>query len=652
MSTLNKTKILLIEDNAADVKLLEHHLQEASIKHDLFRADTLFEGIEIALEKDIEIVLLDLTLPDSSGFKTLSKYLDRVPNIPVIVMTGMNNEIVGNQAIKAGAQDFLVKGQFDGKLLGRAIRYSLQRYKTQLQLEETARDLAISKRRSLEAQKMANFGNWEMNIVSNEMNWTDQIFRIFDRLPSSFSPTLSDYINHVHAEDRSLVEGFFEAAVKDSELHTLEHRIVTGDHNIRHVALRAKVYYEEMNKKILLVGVIQDITERKISEQLIIQQNVSKNTFYFKEEALSDIGFHIRTPLSSIVNLLFLLDKTQGDAQQKEYVGGLKTSVDDLSMMVNNMLNLSMLASDELKADRSEFKIQNLLKSMEKVLQIKADKNGANIFFKWGENLPEVILSDSNKITQILYNLVEYVLLNHAEESPLDIKINHEAQQGPNGLLDIAIIDKESWLGSKVIDELLNSESLLQLNEVGQTKDKKQISKLGFAVALKLIKALEGDINISDKDDTGTTYRIKIPIEKVQKQQRDEVGLPEIPIKILLVEDHFLNQIATKRVLTTWSEKISVDIAENGLIAIEKFRAHGYDLILMDLQMPVMGGLEASKRIRETDQVPIIALTANASKHEMDRCTDIGLNDYLAKPFQPEDLYDKILSILIPAAEL
>ncbi|MFT7451716.1 MAG: DNA-binding response OmpR family regulator, partial [Patescibacteria group bacterium] len=400
MSTLNKTNILLIEDNSADYKLLEHHLMEASIKHDLYRADTLFEGIEISLEKPIEIVLLDLSLPDSNGFKTLSKFLDRVPNVPVIVMTGMNNEIVGNQAIKAGAQDFLVKGQFDGKLLGRAIRYSLQRYKSQLKLEETAKNLAISENRFLEAQEMASFGNWEMDIVSNEMTWTNEIFRIIDRQPNSFSPTLSDYISHVHAEDRVTVEAFFEAAAKDSELHNIEHRIVTGEHNVKHVDLQAKVSFEEINNKILLVGAIQDVTARKISEQLLLEKNVSKNTFQFREEALADIGFHIRTPLSSIVNLLFLLEKTNGDVQQKEYIDGLKISVDDLSMMVNNMLNFSMLASKELKIDESEFKIRDLLKSMKKVLQIKAEKNRSTILFNWSESLPRIILSDSNKITQ------------------------------------------------------------------------------------------------------------------------------------------------------------------------------------------------------------------------------------------------------------
>ncbi|MFK7810634.1 MAG: response regulator [Saprospiraceae bacterium] len=650
MSALNKTNILIIEDNTPDYKLLEHHLQEASIKHDLFRADTLFEGIEIALEKPIDIVLLDLSLPDSTGFKTLSKFLDRVNAIPVILMTGMNNEIVGNQAIKAGAQDFLVKGQFDGKLLGRSIRYSLQRYKTQNKLRETARDLEISERRFLEAQEMASFGNWEMDIVSNEMSWTDEIFRIFERQPNSFSPTLSDYVEYVHAEDRNKVETFFENAAKDSELHSLEHRIVSSEHKVRYLKLQARISFEESNKKILLVGAIQDITERKISEQLILEKNVSKNTFHFREEAMADIGFHIRTPLSSIVNLLFLLEKTNEEGQQKEYIDGLKTSVDDLSIMVNNMLNFSMLASEELKLEESEFKIKDLLKSMNKVLQIKADKNNADINLKWEESLPEVVVSDSNKITQILYNIIEYNLLSNTAKSILDIQLNHQQGADVKSLLEISICDKKTWLDTKAIKELFDSESLLQNTDPKQTKNRKEIGRLGFAVALKLLKTLKGTINISNKENEGTEYRIEIPVERVHKRQRDGAGLPEIPIKILLVEDHFLNQIATKKVLTTWSDKITVDIAENGLIAVEKCRAYGYDLILMDLQMPVMGGLESAKRIRETDSVPIVALTANASKPEMNKCKEIGINDYLSKPFQPEDLYDKILSLLVPIA--
>ena len=127
--------------------------------------------------------------------------------------------------------------------------------------------------------------------------------------------------------------------------------------------------------------------------------------------------------------------------------------------------------------------------------------------------------------------------------------------------------------------------------------------------------------------------------------------MPDSPVKILLVEDHFLNQMATKKLLTAWSPFVTVDIAENGMIAVEKFKAHGYDVILMDLQMPTMNGFDATVRIREKSKVPILALTASASKNEADRCFEIGMNDYMSKPFKPQELYFKIMTALAAVPE-
>ena len=114
------TNILLIEDNAGDAQLVKFYMKDAAFKYEFFVAETFFEGADIINQQEVDIVLLDLSLPDSQGFRTLTRYFEGGYAIPVIVLTGVNNEIVGNQAVKAGAQDFLVKGQFDGKLLGRA----------------------------------------------------------------------------------------------------------------------------------------------------------------------------------------------------------------------------------------------------------------------------------------------------------------------------------------------------------------------------------------------------------------------------------------------------------------------------------------------------------------------------------------------------
>ena len=644
-----KTSILLIEDNAGDVNLIQLFLKDSSVKHELYHVETFFDGVELATNKEIDLVLLDLTLPDSSGFKTLSNWLEKFPNLPVIVLTGINNEIVGNQSVKAGAQDFLVKGQFEGKTLGRSIRYSIQRFKTQIKLEETARNLAISEKRYAEAQEMAKFGNWEMDIVSNKMKWTHEIFRVFGFQPNSISPTLSDYMRYVHIDDREKVEKFFEAATKDGKLHKLEHRIIIDGRNLKYVVIQAKVYYEDSDSKILLVGALQDITESKISEQLIIEKNLSNKTSKVKEQALADIGFHIRTPLSSIVNLLFLLEKSSVSKQQQEYLDGLKVSTDDLLIMVNNLLNFSVLVNEEIKPEDEEFNFKNFLQSVDKIMQIKTENAKVELEMDIKSAIPDNIVSDINKLTQILYNLIENAVKDTEDHGKVKLEVETIATQNPDHMhLQFRVTNEGAGLTAERVEELKEAEKLLAIyNQDAESKDPK---RFGMAITTKLVKILSGSLDINSEEGKGTTIEVDIPVKIARTVQFVSGEKPGSPIKILLVEDHFLNQIATKKVLTTWSDMVSVDIAENGLVGIEKFREHGYDIILMDLQMPVMNGMDSASKIREESQVPIIALTANSSKQEADKCYEIGINDYLVKPFKPEELYSKIMHLLVAVA--
>ena len=644
MNNKTRTSVLLIEDNKADVDLFKIHMQESSIKHDLLVADTFFEGIDFIQNNNIDIALLDLTLPDSSGFKTLSNFLEKAPNIPVIVLTGVNNEIIGNQSVKAGAQDFLVKGQFDGKLLGRSIRYALQRFKTHVKLEEVVNDLAISKKRYIDAQNMAHFGNWELDLVSNEMTWADEIYCIFGFQPNGFAPTLSGYLNYVHVEDKSKVEDFFNKVAKDGNTHNIEHRVVVEGKNIKHLALQAKAHFEEINNKILLIGVLQDITERKISEQLIIEKNITNKASKIKEEALADMSFHIRTPLSSIINLMYLMEKTSVTSQQKEFLDGLKTSVDDLSIMVNNMLNFSVLVSEKISLEEEEIATKDFFQGIQKVFQIKADNSNVQLNFNTEDKIIDRVICDSNKLTQILYNLFDHLIESAADNSQIDFNMVTSGEEKSKQLCFDMMLQNDP-LTEKEINELLTSDRILQVyNSQSEDINKRQ---LGMAIVVKLIKTMNGSINIKNAENGMNKYSFYVPVSVRKKTMVKAGDRPDAPIKILLVEDHFLNQIATKKILTTWSDLVTVDIAENGLIGVEKYFEHGYDIILMDIQMPVMNGIEAARKIREKSEVPIIALTASSTKQESDRCFETGINDYMVKPFKPEDLYTKIMTLLV-----
>ena len=644
MNTKQKTPILLIDHDASDIKRIKSYLLDAGIKYDLHLAESLFEGLNYIQSHPVELTLLEINLPDSQGFKTINSFMERASNVPVVVITNTNNEIIGNQAVKAGAQDFLIKSQLDTKLFGRAIRFALQRSKVQLRLEETARNLESKRKRFLEAQEMARFGTWEMDIVSNQMKWSDEVFRIFSFNPGSLSPTLTEYLSYVQVEDREQVEIFFDDLIRDGQQNQIEHRIMVDGTNIRYLTIQGKIQADEVTGKILLVGSIQDITERKLSEKLIIEKNISSKTAKIQEEVLADLSFQIRTPLSSVVNLLFLLESTDKTTQQEPLINNLKTSVDDLSLSVNNLLNFSVMVSDNVKLDEEEFNIREFLQGNKNVVSIKAENEGLKIGLNIADKLPEKIISDQKKLTQILYNLVENAIkYNHEGGHVIISARSAELGNGETNLI-LSVEDTGMGIDDEQIGQLLEADKLLL--ESNPEQDPKKKRQLGIAIVAKLVKTLKGTMGIESKKGKGSKFTITLPVKVPLQAQHVQGNVPFAPLNILYVEDHFLNQMATKKVLTNWSDLVTVDIAENGMVGLEKFKEHGYDLILMDIQMPVMNGMDAARKIREFSQVPIIALTANANKQEQDKCMEIGMNDYLSKPFKPQELYSRIMGTM------
>lgn len=638
----SKVQILYIEDNPGDANLLKIYLKSAGIKHDLFLSDTFYEGVEIAEENPIDLVLLDLSLPDSHRFKTLTNFLTKFPKIPVIVMTGLNDDIVGNQSIKAGAQDYLVKGEFDSNLLGRVIRYSLQRHISQQKLEQYAKNLTVSERRYIEAQEMAHFGNWEMDIVTNEMQWTDEVYRVFGFEPQSISPVFSDYLNFIHPEDREIFENAFNEVIKDGQLRKIEYRIIVSGRKMKYISNQLKVYYDETEDKTLLVGAIQDVSDLKLSQDLMIEKNLSERTSKIKEEILEDLGFHIRTPLSSLVNLSFLMENTEKPEQIMEYVDGLKVSINDLSVAVNNLMNFSILLSEKVKVEENQFKTQELIQRIEQVFQLKADAKDIELNLIVFDSVPETLIGDVNKINQVIYNLMDNAIKFTNKGGKVNLKMICNDTKSEDARLFIIVEDTGVGMNEDKVEKLKDVGKLLTVNY-----DEENRTGLGLAIVNKLTEKMEGTVNIESHLGVGTKFAIDLPIKIAFVKKQKNGDKPTAPLKILLIEDHFLNQIATKKVLTTWSEFVRVDIAENGLVGFEKFRAYRYDLILMDLQMPVMNGFESTERIRQYDKdIPIIALTANSSSQEADKAREIGMNDYMSKPFKPTDLYAKIMSVL------
>ena len=633
--------VLVMDESVEDFNTIESYFTASSSKAMFHHSTSLYEAYEIIANNNIDLVLLNLTLEDSTGFKTLNKFFERCSNLPVIVITDTNNEVVGNQAIKAGAQDFLVKHHLNAKLLSKSIRFCLHRHKSQQKFKELSQKLAINQTRFIEAQEMAHFGNWEMDMVSNEMIWTDEVFRIFGCQLQSFKPSLSEYLNYVHNDDKEMVSNFFEQAGQTSEQIKLDHRIVTEGKNIKYIAIQSKVYVEEFSGKIKIVGALQDITERKNNEFLTTEKILSKGMLKVKEQMLTDMSFHIRTPLNSIVNIMHLLENSAMSEKQSTMVGNLKNSIDELFGMVNNLLNYSIVGLEKITEKQAEFGLTEFTKSIQQMVQLKSAVLGAKVKVNVSTNLPEKILTYPKKVTQLFYNLVNIALTDMDASSKRKMNIQMSILN-PDQEFQINLEGTSpSYLTDEIISMIKNDDSKTLLEKI---ESEGNLEILSLAIMNKLVKLLDGELTFSGAENEFLS--MSLPVETVRQMTNNTHIKPYTPVRILLVEDHFLNQISTKNVLTSWSDKVTVDIAENGLIAVEKFKEHGYDLILMDIHMPVMNGFESATKIRETSQVPIIALTANSSSHEQQKCEDIGINDYMTKPLKPEDLQAKIMNLM------
>ncbi|MEQ8703391.1 MAG: response regulator [Phaeodactylibacter sp.] len=659
----SSTRILIIEDNDSDVVLIEAFLKEANYKHTLFKSDSLSEGLEKLWECSPEIVLLDLNLLDVSGFKTLQQFREKAPDTPVIVMTSYKNEIMGIQSVRAGAQDFLVKGTFDHRLLVKTINYSLQRFATQSKLQKKADDLSKNEERTRRALKIARFGRWEMNIVDTSMHWDDEIFRFFGFHPGSFVPSLSEYLKYVHVNDRSEVEQFFEEAMRDGKPHAINHRIVIDSKLIRHVQVNAQVSYVEKDSQMMLLGSIQDISHQPSepanpttqgepdtdaetpnkpdTSDTSVEPAPGKPETSNPKVLFSDFSYNLRTPIASVINFIYLLEETSLQQQQKDYIRGIKSSLEDLSFALNNWINLSTLRTEQVNLNFTEIQVSHMLKTVLDISKIRAEKSGSELTLDVSQKLPDTIISDPQRLTQLIYNTIELAVNYTIPDAKIRLSMGVRGSRNANLHLLVRCMFQSEDFDPDEATELMKDEDIIKDHSVESSR------MLQLIIAKQITSIMGGTIKLVRKTSQKFEIKVELPIDTPDKQPKSLPDKPLQQLRILLVEDHDLHRLATKRMLSNWSDKVAVDLASNGMEGVKLASQNSYDLILMDLEMPVLNGIQASIKIRGHSKTPIIALTANESKQEQERCQSIGINDYVLKPVKPERLFKSILQQVV-----
>ncbi|MFD2935677.1 PAS domain-containing hybrid sensor histidine kinase/response regulator [Spirosoma flavum] len=391
------------------------------------------------------------------------------------------------------------------------------------------------------------------------------------------------------------------------------------------------------------MGIHYDMTERKQLEQALAKaKHFAEEAQQAEKQFFANMSHEIRTPLNAIIGMSHLLFDTQPTKQQREYIDILKTSADFLHSLISDLLDMTKIEAGRIEIHVRPFDLAGLLRSTQKVFQMKLQGRPISVDVMLDARITDDFIGDDIMLNQILMNLVGNAE-KFTEEGQIQIMVRVKKEEGTKHWVEFTVSDTGVGIPDEKLD--LVFQKFKQVNPQGH---KHKGTGLGLAITKELVEIQGGTISVRSEVGHGSFFTFVLPYTKSltpaeQKSSTDKHVALVDELKtchVLIVEDNLMNQTYIGSLLTKWT--IPYTIASDGKQAVEKAKKHRFDIILMDIQMPIMNGYEATVAIRSThnpnQHVPIIALTASAMLDHKSIAMEAGMDDFLTKPFEPSQL--------------
>jgi len=381
--------------------------------------------------------------------------------------------------------------------------------------------------------------------------------------------------------------------------------------------------------------ILKDLELKKAKE-------LAEESLKVKNEFLANMSHEIRTPLNAVIGFTDLLLETKLTSEQQLHLETMRNSGEILLSLINNVLDLSKLESKKLEIEEISFDLNKNLREVVRIMKIKADEKKISLELNIDSNIPKLVVGDPNRLGQILLNLIgNAIKFTNEGLVNVSVKLLNEVDDISNILFEI----KDTGIG--IVSNKINTVFGAFTQAKSDTSRIYGGTGLGLTIVKELVSTLNGIIKVESKFGEGSIFKITLPLKKSReiindKIEEDILFNQPLGLNILLVDDNKTNQLLGKTRLLRW--KCNVDIANNGIEGVKKVQHKLYDVILMDIQMPIMDGYEATKIIKndlsqQVSKIPIIAMSAYTSKIDIKRALDVGMDDYIFKPFKPKELY-------------
>lgn len=406
---------------------------------------------------------------------------------------------------------------------------------------------------------------------------------------------------------------------------------------------------------ILLIVIYYRYREKhKAQEQILKAKEAAELAKEMQEQFLANTSHEIRTPMNGIIGMTSQLLDSKLSSEQLEYALAIKESSNNLLVIINDLLDLSKIKAGKMAFEMIPFSLSDLCKNLVFTLQYRSSEKNINLISSVDEKIPQALLGDPVRLNQVLLNLTGNAI-KFTEVGDVKITAKLLKDDGKKVRLLFSVQDTGIGIPNNKLDKIF--ESFTQVNAT--TTRKYGGTGLGLTIAKQIIEQQGGTISVSSKVNEGSTFVFVLDFLKTKKKAketkelkfsdpfRQNINLSKV--NVLVVDDNRVNQRVAALTLKKWN--INVSVADDAKSAIEQLKGDTFHLILMDIAMPEMDGLEATKFIREQlpspiCNIPIVAMTASALIGEEEKCITAGMNDYISKPFNPNDLFNKIVQLV------
>ncbi|MDH4200612.1 MAG: response regulator [Spirochaetia bacterium] len=615
----------------------------------VYEAGTGKEGLDIYFKKKPEIILSDIRMPDMDGLVMAMEIRGSNPGIPIIITTAYNDDEYFIRAIESGVDKFILK-PVDFNILFEVLSNAagrVQLSKDKLRLEREMLHLSQAIRQS---NDMIILADRQGRIIYLNSRKCEDILNpsgsLMGKMIQEVMPLASDLIHHCEN---------YESQSRETEIFIQSENPVS-------LSVSVSNFYSPEGEQSGFLFILHDISARKeLEASLKKAKEKAEADSHFKSEFLAAMSHDIRNPMNIIVGITDLLLKENADPAQSEYLHLVQDASESLVILINGILDVAKIESGKLNFETIDFHLPDLLKFIEKLYNVEAKKKGVHLETNIPENLPVSLMGDPYRIQQILINLVSNAV-KFTEDGEILIHVCEQTVPVPEnsytGTYLFTIADSGKGIAADRLDTIFDSFSQENFSIARQYGG----SGLGTTIVKNLVKLMGGSIGVrspaeqfpSKTSQPGSEFWFTLPLKvnlgaehqpQIFEQQAMEESIKKANLEVLIAEDNEVNSLLLSKVLDQMGVKS--DIAANGEFALAMAAKKSYSMIFMDVEMPVLNGIMATRRLRKDgNNIPVIACTGHAFKDELDEIMAAGMSNYLIKPVRRNDVMTMLWSLI------